>query len=51
MPQMNPMLWLFLFIIFLIIFLSVNPLIYFSKKFSFNKSVPAIYSKMLNWKW
>nr|UGS80337.1 ATP synthase F0 subunit 8 [Hemicaecilius smithersi] len=51
MPQMNPLLWLFLFIIFLIIFLSTNPLIYFSKKFSFNKTMPFTSSKMLNWKW
>nr|UGS80467.1 ATP synthase F0 subunit 8 [Lachesilla texcocana] len=51
MPQMNPILWLFLFITFTITFLLVNPLIFFSKNFSSNSSSLNTTFTPLNWKW
>nr|UGS80415.1 ATP synthase F0 subunit 8 [Lachesilla rufa] len=51
MPQMNPILWLFLFITFSITFLLVNPLIFFSKNFSSKSSSLNTTFNPLNWKW
>nr|UGS80402.1 ATP synthase F0 subunit 8 [Lachesilla punctata] len=51
MPQMNPMLWLFLFIIFIITLLMVNPMIFFSKNFSSSTSSSLLPTSSLTWKW
>nr|UGS80441.1 ATP synthase F0 subunit 8 [Lachesilla sp. LaspGHN] len=51
MPQMNPMLWLPLFIIFLTTFLMINPLIFFSKNFYSLKTLSSSSLKSINWKW
>nr|UGS80428.1 ATP synthase F0 subunit 8 [Lachesilla sp. Lasp7Q] len=51
MPQMNPILWLFLFITFTVTFLLVNPLIFFSKNFSSKVSSLNASLTTLTWKW
>nr|YP_009443890.1 ATP synthase F0 subunit 8 [Lachesilla anna]ATU07111.1 ATP synthase F0 subunit 8 [Lachesilla anna] len=51
MPQMNPLLWLFLFITFILTFLTINPLIYFTKKFTFSPKMSSTSLKTFNWKW
>nr|UGS80389.1 ATP synthase F0 subunit 8 [Lachesilla picticeps] len=51
MPQMNPILWLFLFIIFTLTFLLVNPLIFFSKNFSSKYNFLNTSFNPLTWKW
>nr|QNP09756.1 ATP synthase F0 subunit 8 [Ochthebius sp. IBE<ESP> AN76] len=52
MPQMAPMNWIFLFMMFTMIFLMFNSLNYFSFKYTYlNK--PNFFKKInkLNWKW
>nr|UGS80454.1 ATP synthase F0 subunit 8 [Lachesilla sp. LaspMLY] len=51
MPQMNPMMWLFLFLMFIIIFLMVNPLIFFSKNYNISSSSLKSSFKLNTWKW
>nr|YP_010463243.1 ATP synthase F0 subunit 8 [Iphicrates gressitti]UUJ37767.1 ATP synthase F0 subunit 8 [Iphicrates gressitti] len=50
MPQMSPMWWDFLYMIFITLFLLMNTMIFFIKKFNqsmiMNKT-----NKMMNWKW
>nr|ARH53691.1 ATP synthase F0 subunit 8 [Adrastus rachifer] len=51
MPQMAPLSWLNLFILFITTFLILNSLNYFSFMYSNNqlKSIPKF--KKINWKW
>nr|QNP09847.1 ATP synthase F0 subunit 8 [Ochthebius sp. IBE<ESP> AN164] len=52
MPQMAPMNWILLFIMFTMIFLMFNSMNYFSFKYD-NINKPAIKKKIksINWKW
>nr|YP_009995457.1 ATP synthase F0 subunit 8 [Ochthebius salinarius]QNP09912.1 ATP synthase F0 subunit 8 [Ochthebius salinarius] len=52
MPQMAPMNWLILFIMFTMIFLLFNSMNYFSFKYEIknNNNLSKI-QKKLNWKW
>nr|ATF28555.1 ATP synthase F0 subunit 8 [Aphrophora alni] len=51
MPQMAPMYWTFLFMLFIMLFIIFNMMIYFI--FKFNKL--SLYKKLnynqMNWKW
>nr|YP_010999511.1 ATP synthase F0 subunit 8 [Ochthebius subinteger]WPM98436.1 ATP synthase F0 subunit 8 [Ochthebius subinteger] len=52
MPQMAPMNWLILFIMFSMIFMMYSSLNYFSFIYLFNKSHNNIkLNNKLNWKW
>nr|YP_009727423.1 ATP synthase F0 subunit 8 [Diamesus osculans]QIA46737.1 ATP synthase F0 subunit 8 [Diamesus osculans] len=51
MPQMAPMNWLILLIIFMIIFMMFNVLNYFSFKYPVKKNFNKKLSSKLNWKW
>nr|QNP10061.1 ATP synthase F0 subunit 8 [Ochthebius peisonis] len=53
MPQMAPMNWIFLFIMFTMIFLMFNSLNYFSFKYKTNKTeeIKTNNKIKLNWKW
>nr|QNP09977.1 ATP synthase F0 subunit 8 [Ochthebius yoshitomii] len=52
MPQMAPLNWIFLFIMFTMIFLIFNSMNYFSFKYltNYNKNFNKVLVK-LNWKW
>nr|YP_009441659.1 ATP synthase F0 subunit 8 [Byturus ochraceus]AOY39178.1 ATP synthase F0 subunit 8 [Byturus ochraceus] len=51
MPQMAPMNWISLFISFLIIYMFINTLNYFSFKYSFKPSKTLKSLISINWKW
>nr|YP_010121893.1 ATP synthase F0 subunit 8 [Necrodes littoralis]QRF92669.1 ATP synthase F0 subunit 8 [Necrodes littoralis] len=51
MPQMAPMNWLILFIMFMMIFLMFNSMNYFSFKYPTKKSSSDKNLFKLNWKW
>nr|ANJ70454.1 ATP synthase F0 subunit 8 [Hydrochus sp. BMNH1425167] len=52
MPQMAPLNWLFLFIMFTIIFLMFNSINYFSILYNTKKlKINNIKNNMLNYKW
>nr|QNP10126.1 ATP synthase F0 subunit 8 [Ochthebius paradoxus] len=52
MPQMAPMNWLILFVMFTVIFLMFNTLNYFNFMHNFNVSMKFTKSKTkTNWKW
>nr|YP_010999498.1 ATP synthase F0 subunit 8 [Ochthebius lejolisii]WPM98410.1 ATP synthase F0 subunit 8 [Ochthebius lejolisii] len=52
MPQMAPMNWLMLFMLFITIFMMYSSLNYFSFLYLFNNSYkPMISKNKLNWKW
>nr|ARH54523.1 ATP synthase F0 subunit 8 [Ocypus ophthalmicus] len=51
MPQMAPMNWLMLFILFTIIFLMVNCINYFSFFYSNKTSNLIKKNNQINWKW
>nr|YP_003434185.1 ATP synthase F0 subunit 8 [Prumna arctica]ADB03061.1 ATP synthase F0 subunit 8 [Prumna arctica] len=51
MPQMSPLMWFSLFIMFSIIFLMFNQLNFFSFKPKIMNNSEKIKSKNINWKW
>nr|YP_009185895.1 ATP synthase F0 subunit 8 [Olophrum piceum]ALO70802.1 ATP synthase F0 subunit 8 [Olophrum piceum] len=51
MPQMAPMNWLMLFIMFTMIFLLFNSLNYFSFKYNMNNNIFKKKTYKMNWKW
>nr|YP_010582834.1 ATP synthase F0 subunit 8 [Psychoda alternata]AQX36169.1 ATP synthase F0 subunit 8 [Psychoda alternata] len=56
MPQMSPILWLWLFIIFTIVFILFNVMTYFNFLYKFNKSNNieennSNKTNQLTWKW
>nr|YP_010305210.1 ATP synthase F0 subunit 8 [Philonthus spinipes]ULT46827.1 ATP synthase F0 subunit 8 [Philonthus spinipes] len=51
MPQMAPMNWLILFIIFTLTFLIFNTINYFSFKYQMKPSSISKKSSKINWKW
>nr|YP_009988363.1 ATP synthase F0 subunit 8 [Anapodisma miramae]QNM39662.1 ATP synthase F0 subunit 8 [Anapodisma miramae] len=53
MPQMSPLMWFSLFIMFSIVLIMFNQMNFFSfkPKILENKSKMEIESKKLNWKW
>nr|UYB77578.1 ATP synthase F0 subunit 8 [Philonthus lomatus] len=51
MPQMAPMNWLTLFIMFTIIFLIFNSMNYFSFKYPYKSSSTIKKTFKINWKW
>nr|QEL51265.1 ATP synthase F0 subunit 8 [Philonthus decorus] len=51
MPQMAPMNWLTLFILFTIIFLMFNVMNYFSFKYPVKKFTTKKKTNKINWKW
>nr|YP_010591365.1 ATP synthase F0 subunit 8 [Agriotes hirayamai]QEH58436.1 ATP synthase F0 subunit 8 [Agriotes hirayamai] len=51
MPQMAPLSWLNLFILFVATFLILNSLNYFSFMYQNNQSKMAPKMKSINWKW
>nr|YP_009472950.1 ATP synthase F0 subunit 8 [Dalsira scabrata]AST10180.1 ATP synthase F0 subunit 8 [Dalsira scabrata] len=52
MPQMAPMMWDMLFIFFMIMFIVINIMNYYTQKKSFNIQNKDINKTMqLNWKW
>nr|UPL65795.1 ATPase subunit 8 [Megalotomus sp.] len=52
MPQMAPLWWDILFIIFIILFMWINTIIYFNKnlKINFKKNIK-LNNKSFKWKW
>nr|UGS80545.1 ATP synthase F0 subunit 8 [Waoraniella jarlinsoni] len=51
MPQMNPMWWLSLFMMFTMIFLTTNSLNYFYKNHSIKFELKKNKKNLMNWKW
>nr|YP_010729348.1 ATP synthase F0 subunit 8 [Sternolophus rufipes]WED07053.1 ATP synthase F0 subunit 8 [Sternolophus rufipes] len=51
MPQMAPINWLFLFIMFSMIFIMFNSMNYFSFKYPVKSSTTQKIMKKINWKW
>nr|YP_010240636.1 ATP synthase F0 subunit 8 [Aleochara postica]QTG39873.1 ATP synthase F0 subunit 8 [Aleochara postica] len=51
MPQMAPLNWLFLFLMFTITFMIFNSMNYFSMMYSFKIKKFLKSKKLLNWKW
>nr|ARH54328.1 ATP synthase F0 subunit 8 [Cymbiodyta marginella] len=51
MPQMAPLNWLFLFILFVMIFIMFNSMNYFSFKYSVKTYKPTQKKSLINWKW
>nr|ALO76997.1 ATP synthase F0 subunit 8 [Psilothrix sp. PSI01] len=51
MPQMSPMNWIILFIMFTIIFLIINSNNYFMVKYSPIKATKTLIKNKINWKW
>nr|AFU50248.1 ATP synthase F0 subunit 8 [Vesperus conicicollis] len=51
MPQMAPMNWLTLFIMFILIFLMFNSLNYFVFKYQIKNTLTKTNNFFLNWKW
>nr|UGS80155.1 ATP synthase F0 subunit 8 [Anomopsocus amabilis] len=52
MPQMNPIWWLTLMILFIMIFLLTNSLNYFYKTYKIEfKNNNYLNKKLINWKW
>nr|UGS80376.1 ATP synthase F0 subunit 8 [Lachesilla pedicularia] len=51
MPQMSPIMWLTLFLIFSLTFILINPMIFFTKNFHLTSSITKSSLKIFNWKW
>nr|ANJ70441.1 ATP synthase F0 subunit 8 [Helochares sp. BMNH1425100] len=51
MPQMAPLNWLFLFIMFITIFIMFNSMNYFSFKYPVKSYKTQIKKSSINWKW
>nr|YP_010448660.1 ATP synthase F0 subunit 8 [Sinelater perroti]UTS56948.1 ATP synthase F0 subunit 8 [Sinelater perroti] len=51
MPQMAPLSWLILFFFFIVIFMILNSLNYFSFSYPPKMKTKKVYSKFINWKW
>nr|YP_010310390.1 ATP synthase F0 subunit 8 [Melanacanthus marginatus]UMY75925.1 ATP synthase F0 subunit 8 [Melanacanthus marginatus] len=53
MPQMAPLWWEILFILFIMSFIFMNTIIYYNKNLKSIKSVQSnkLLNKELNWKW
>nr|ALO76984.1 ATP synthase F0 subunit 8 [Sternolophus sp. STE01] len=51
MPQMAPMNWIFLFIMFAMIFILFNSMNYFSFKYPIKSYKHKKLLKKINWKW
>nr|ARH55199.1 ATP synthase F0 subunit 8 [Silpha tyrolensis] len=51
MPQMAPMNWLMLFLMFIMIFLLFNSMNYFSFKYPIKKTSVTKNISKINWKW
>nr|QNV11767.1 ATP synthase F0 subunit 8 [Hydrobius fuscipes] len=51
MPQMAPLNWLFLFILFSLIFMLFNSMNYFSFKYPIKSYQTSTTKKKINWKW
>nr|ANJ70350.1 ATP synthase F0 subunit 8 [Berosus affinis] len=50
-PQMAPLNWLFLFMMFAIIFMMFNSLNYFSFNYQAKSYSPSMKTLKINWKW
>nr|YP_011010163.1 ATP synthase F0 subunit 8 [Hermatobates djiboutensis]WPW46687.1 ATP synthase F0 subunit 8 [Hermatobates djiboutensis] len=51
MPQMSPMWWSTLFMLFIASLMLMNSMIYFNKKFSIKKSSKSTKKNSMNWQW
>nr|YP_011010449.1 ATP synthase F0 subunit 8 [Xenobates argentatus]WPW47077.1 ATP synthase F0 subunit 8 [Xenobates argentatus] len=51
MPQMSPLAWFKLMIMFTLMLIIVNTLLYFNKNYQTKLSKKNILKKNLNWKW
>nr|AWN56302.1 ATP synthase F0 subunit 8 [Neomegalotomus parvus] len=51
MPQMAPLWWELLFIMFIIMFMLMNMIIYYNKNITINNKKNCINYKNYNWKW
>nr|YP_010035469.1 ATP synthase F0 subunit 8 [Ludioschema sulcicolle]QQQ88061.1 ATP synthase F0 subunit 8 [Ludioschema sulcicolle] len=51
MPQMAPLSWINLFILFIITYMILNSLNYFSFTYNNKTSSTSLKSKKINWKW
>nr|AML26249.1 ATP synthase F0 subunit 8 [Leiodidae sp. BMNH 1274323] len=51
MPQMAPLMWVTLFIIFSSIFLLTNMINYFIINYNIKKKINKMNFKKINWKW
>nr|WPW47389.1 ATP synthase F0 subunit 8 [Asclepios apicalis] len=51
MPQMAPLSWLSLMIMFIMMIISINSLMYFNKKYLAKKNIMSKSEKNMNWKW
>nr|ALO76098.1 ATP synthase F0 subunit 8 [Amphiops globus] len=51
MPQMAPMNWILLFVMFCLTFMLFNSMNYFSFKYEVKTSKPSKIKTFMNWKW
>nr|YP_010362074.1 ATP synthase F0 subunit 8 [Agriotes fuscicollis]UNQ87634.1 ATP synthase F0 subunit 8 [Agriotes fuscicollis] len=51
MPQMAPLSWLNLFILFILMFLILSTMNYFSFSYSIKSSLSSKKVSLINWKW
>nr|YP_011010254.1 ATP synthase F0 subunit 8 [Esakia hungerfordi]WPW46856.1 ATP synthase F0 subunit 8 [Esakia hungerfordi] len=51
MPQMAPLSWLMLMIMFIITIMIINSMMYFNKNYTNNASKMKSHKNLMNWKW
>nr|YP_010263938.1 ATP synthase F0 subunit 8 [Halobates peronis]UIG88244.1 ATP synthase F0 subunit 8 [Halobates peronis] len=51
MPQMAPLSWLSLMIMFILMMIMINSLTYFNKNYNIQKKTKEMKIKKINWKW
>nr|YP_011010202.1 ATP synthase F0 subunit 8 [Asclepios apicalis]WPW46739.1 ATP synthase F0 subunit 8 [Asclepios apicalis] len=51
MPQMAPLSWLSLMIMFIMMIITINSLMYFNKKYLTKNNIMSKSEKNMNWKW
>nr|YP_011026013.1 ATP synthase F0 subunit 8 [Ventidius pulai]WQM87285.1 ATP synthase F0 subunit 8 [Ventidius pulai] len=51
MPQMAPLSWMTLMIMFILSILMINSMMYFSKEYMISKNAEKEKKKMIYWKW
>nr|WQM87298.1 ATP synthase F0 subunit 8 [Ventidius karen] len=51
MPQMAPLSWMTLMIMFILSILMINSMMYFNKEYKIFKTMKSEKSKMISWKW
>nr|YP_011010579.1 ATP synthase F0 subunit 8 [Halobates poseidon]WPW47233.1 ATP synthase F0 subunit 8 [Halobates poseidon] len=51
MPQMAPMSWLSLMIMFIMMIIVINSMSYFNKNYTIKKKMSNMKMNKLNWKW